>query len=89
MYRGSERPLKDLESHQAHTQKVLIKMFRLSKKYPSRDTAPLKRVNPPTYPPVSVRGNALFAACIKVVCAGVVFVRGSEADRVLFEASEI
>jgi hypothetical protein len=33
--------MKDLENHQ-HTQKVLIKMFRPLKKYPSRDTFPLR-----------------------------------------------
>jgi hypothetical protein len=40
MGHGIERLLKDLEKSTAHTQKVLIKMFRLSK-YTPRDTVPL------------------------------------------------
>jgi hypothetical protein len=37
--------LKILENHAEHTQKVLIKMFRSPKKYPSRDTVPLSATN--------------------------------------------
>ncbi len=39
--RGCKTLLKDLGKPSAHTQKALIKMFRPSKKYPSRETVPL------------------------------------------------